>query len=70
MRSRLRRVRATMVSGPDVLASRSRWRMLHLRSDRAAFGNTGPARQGPSWTHLAAALLGAFIMLAFAGVHA
>lgn len=49
IRSRLRRVRATMISGPDVLRAPQRWPSFFLREDRQRFGDTGPARRRLRW---------------------
>lgn len=65
--TRLRRVSARMVSGPNVL-SRGRFAPLYRRWDRERFGWDGPAAR-PRWTHFAAALIGAVVMLAIAGAH-
>jgi hypothetical protein len=68
LRTRLRRVTATMVSGPDVLRAPPRWRAFFLREDRRRFGDTGPARRRPRWSHLVAAItIAVLVMLAIAG---
>lgn len=64
---RLRRVTATTVSGPDVLARRH-FAALHLRWDRERFGHTGPAAGG-RWSHFAAIVIVAVACLAIAGSH-
>lgn len=66
VRQRLRPT-VSMASGPNVLREPGRWGSFFARQDRERYGNTGPARSGLNWTHLAAALIGAAIMLAIAG---
>lgn len=63
---RLRNVSARTLSGPEMLARRRRFAALHLRADRARYGEDGPGTRLRR-RHLAAMMAALILMLAIAG---